>query len=271
MRGAALRVLQDVNEVDHDVDFHAAPGGLRTDRPDLRIRPVYEHDPGAQVTGVTGFGLVEHPGDDVGGGVCDGGGQPLADGLPGYRLSVVDRADAGHAFAVRTLAVGQPGGSGGALGLPSGFLTQAVLAHHDPGAVHRQHQQRRRPAGHRRDVVVEGVEVGRGTDRHVAHGLRRGHRSPTGPGQSFGGVGERAAGTLGGGELARLVGVQAGRQVQLGVEPVQVFGTQRAEGRAVHGHVPDGAGQTAGTSRFHAAVADPGGVDRGPDRPGGVG
>jgi len=53
-----------MDEVDEDVDGHAAAGGLGTDRVELVAGTVDQHDPAATVGGVTLLGLVGHLGDD---------------------------------------------------------------------------------------------------------------------------------------------------------------------------------------------------------------
>jgi hypothetical protein len=124
-------VFQHVDEVDHDVDRDGAAGGLGADQVQLVLGAVDQDDPGPQVAGVAGLGLVERGGDHVGGILADGPGQPLGPGLrPGPEragavpaagrgdhvvraafggLGVVDGDQGGHSLAVRFLPGCQPG------------------------------------------------------------------------------------------------------------------------------------------------------------------
>jgi hypothetical protein len=151
--------------VDDDVNCGAAARGLCADQLQLVLGAVDQDDPGAQVAGVAGLGLVERGGDHLGGVAPYRSGQPLrprAGALAGFAgsaaaagrgdhvvraafggLGVVDGDERGHPLAVRLLAGRQPGPhlpqAGGG---PRGGGAQRPGAHHDALAVRGQDQQR---------------------------------------------------------------------------------------------------------------------------------
>src|SRR6266540_4234491 len=88
--GGLPQVLQDVDEVDEDVDGHAAAGRFGADQVQLVAGAVDEHHPGAAVGRVAVGGLVEHRRDDLLAAGGDRAGQPLRSGV---------RADPAGAFA----------------------------------------------------------------------------------------------------------------------------------------------------------------------------
>jgi hypothetical protein len=55
-----------VDKVDDDVDGGGAEGGLGADQVQLVLGAVDQDDPGPQLAGVAGLGLVEHGGDHRG-------------------------------------------------------------------------------------------------------------------------------------------------------------------------------------------------------------
>ena len=79
--GRTPQIFENVNNVDNDVNFDAPAGGLGADQVQLVLGPVDQDDPGPQVAGVAGLGLVERGGDHLGGVPADGPGQPLGQGL----------------------------------------------------------------------------------------------------------------------------------------------------------------------------------------------
>jgi hypothetical protein len=70
-----------VDEVDQDVDGHAAAGRLGADQVQLVAGAVDQHHPGAAVGGVTLGGLVEDRLNDLLAWLGDRAGQPLRLGL----------------------------------------------------------------------------------------------------------------------------------------------------------------------------------------------
>jgi hypothetical protein len=135
--GRLPQILKDVDEVDQDVDRHAAAPGFGADLIELVAGAVNQHDPGAAVGRVTLFGLVEHLGDDLLAGGGDRAGQPLGGGdralaarpttttiggggdgdgrredivgPAGCGGGVVDGAQGRHPLAALLLPAGQPG------------------------------------------------------------------------------------------------------------------------------------------------------------------
>jgi hypothetical protein len=95
----APQIFKNVNYVDDDVDRGAPAGGLGADEVQLVLGAVDQVDPGAQVQRVAGLCLVERGGDDLGGVLADGSGQPLGQGL---------RPGTGRAGAVPAAGRGDP-------------------------------------------------------------------------------------------------------------------------------------------------------------------
>uniref|UniRef100_UPI00404022CB hypothetical protein n=1 Tax=Streptomyces sp. TG1A-60 TaxID=3129111 RepID=UPI00404022CB len=241
---------------------------------------VDQHDPGPAVLGVAGFGLVEHRGDDLLGGVVHRAAQPLG---PGFRaratllhgvggvgddvvdaadggLGVVDGAQGGHPFAAVLLAGREPGrhlvavfGCGGFRG---GFA-QRLGPYHHALAVGGQHQQRGVGARLGHQGLVERVDVGRGghgefLDLPVAD---------AGAGQHVDAVdrlGEGAAGGLGRGEPGQPQAVHPGRHVQCGVGQVQIGRAGGSVGDPGRCDLPEHRGQDP-----PPAPLDPGALDTG--------
>ena len=63
------------------MDARVPAGGLGADEVQLVLGAVDQDDPGPQVAGVAGLGLVERGGDHVRGILADGPGEPLGQGL----------------------------------------------------------------------------------------------------------------------------------------------------------------------------------------------
>src|SRR5262245_60691276 len=78
--GGAPYVLKYMDEVDQDVNGHAAAGCFGADKVELVAGAVDQHDPGATVGRVTLGGLVEDCRDDLLAGGGDRAGQPLGGG-----------------------------------------------------------------------------------------------------------------------------------------------------------------------------------------------
>ncbi|WP_190195246.1 hypothetical protein [Streptomyces minutiscleroticus] len=228
---------------------------------------VDEHDPGAQVAGIAGLGLVEGGGDGVLGRMDDRSGQPLrrrgrraggrgwaaAGGWgddvvrpAGRRVGVEDAGQGGHPLAVRLLAGGEPGAQrppGGPMCLQGGG-PQRFGAHHDVLALDLQDQQSADGRRQRHPLPVVGVDVPGGFGDE-AFGLALAQHLPAAA------VDRRlclivgAADRLGDGEPAQAVGVPARGQGQRGVGEMDAAQALVPPGAPLNG---DGA-EHAGRSR----------------------
>ncbi|WP_157751997.1 hypothetical protein [Actinoplanes derwentensis] len=127
--GGFPEVFQDVDEVEDQVDPHAAGVGFGVDPVDLVVVAVDQHDPAAQVVRVALLGPVEQSGGHRGGGIDDrrvdltvdgfrpgpaggafgGAGGHDVGGAADRGCGVIDGGDHGHAGPAGAFTAGQLG------------------------------------------------------------------------------------------------------------------------------------------------------------------
>jgi len=132
------------------------------------------------------------------------------------RLGVVDHPEGGHPVPCGFLAAGQPGAIGARpfrLGCLPGRLAQRFRAHHHALAVHRQHQHGGVGARLGHHGAVERVDVGRGGHGQLLDLPLAGYL-PAAATDRLGGLVERAAHRLPGGQTPQPVAVPQPRQAQ---------------------------------------------------------